>query len=872
MMISVQGSTMDSGGSDGRPLYPSVVESGEMVYNPWDQFRAMYQTYGLPLPPTLTGLRLDTQNSSDSKDHLECTSNQEKGSESSSPAPPGTKDEESESSSSKGGETSQEESYSASLKIEIDSPDTSGSPSLGTPGPPEQPAPTLSADYGINDSGSSHSPASSPEGNGISWMPHPSFMSATPPNEVYTNSPKKRILSAYMQESPPDEDQIEVSQDCEAQDMTASFKKHKWNYSSSSSSSNLKSDAQTTPSASLPSPEADRASPPSADSWGNASLKMEVDCEAEDVAVSFKKHKWDRSSSPSSDVKSKLQIPPSSASLLSYGADYCSQSSSDSSLASSLPHSSLYGGLLPGMPPLYPSLMMPQYTASHAASMALYSHAQAQMFGGCFLRLPGMPMPFHAPTSSKSTSLTSPLDLSNDHNGPQKIDTSDSSQSGEEPLNLTTLKQNSEEASSSSGTSYSKLLGDIAHEKVGKDESKDAPTETISHEELFMQHNKLLMELTWRSSASGHMSGYSRLLSIYQSKCEYIEKERYRIAMRNLSKGKTEDFNPMFDAERAKLISEIKKEIAMLGGRDVKSDFGRYGAPMMPAYMFQPFPSMMNSPAHGTYPAPSRITSSSSLPNPLTPMSLQDSSDSDGIEFSGRRKFLSDTAISVLSTWYEQNADHPYPEGEVCMALAQRAGISITQVKKWMANKRVRSCNTLSYNGSIHPKKLQKLMQLQELSRTGISSPEESPSKAKKVRRSKRMLNPTAVDIMNKWYFEHLHYPYPSDNEKLQLATQGGITVSQVTCWFANKRNRSNHTRKLPSSVSPMVHGMQSRTDMPVFPGLPNVPTSGTSQMDESSDNQDRLCMSPTSSGDADAIQSSSSQSNGEETFNNESS
>ena len=67
------------------------------------------------------------------------------------------------------------------------------------------------------------------------------------------------------------------------------------------------------------------------------------------------------------------------------------------------------------------------------------------------------------------------------------------------------------------------------------------------------------------------------------------------------------------------------------------------------------------------------------------------------------------------------------------------------------------------------------------------------PRKAK----AKRLLNPKAVEAMNQWYFEHINYPYPSDDEKQQLADDNGISVPQVTCWFANKRNRSNNTRKL---------------------------------------------------------------------------
>ena len=129
-----------------------------------------------------------------------------------------------------------------------------------------------------------------------------------------------------------------------------------------------------------------------------------------------------------------------------------------------------------------------------------------------------------------------------------------------------------------------------------------------------------------------------------------------------------------------------------------------------------------------------------------------------------------------------------------------------------MANKRVRSCNTLAHNGSVHPKKLEKLMQLRELSQIMPSTDESSSpavsfnsttsgSDSGSGRRSKRMLPAKAVETLNKWYFDHLAYPYPTEEEKAELAREGGLLVSQVTCWFANKRNRSHNTKKVKQQI-----------------------------------------------------------------------
>ncbi|KAL9649038.1 hypothetical protein ABK040_008415 [Willaertia magna] len=47
-----------------------------------------------------------------------------------------------------------------------------------------------------------------------------------------------------------------------------------------------------------------------------------------------------------------------------------------------------------------------------------------------------------------------------------------------------------------------------------------------------------------------------------------------------------------------------------------------------------------------------------------------------------------------------------------------------------------------------------------------------------------------ATDVLNMWFFQHLHDPYPSDQEKQLLSQQTGLSLSQVNNWFGNKRMR----------------------------------------------------------------------------------
>ncbi|CAH8841159.1 unnamed protein product [Trichobilharzia szidati] len=64
-----------------------------------------------------------------------------------------------------------------------------------------------------------------------------------------------------------------------------------------------------------------------------------------------------------------------------------------------------------------------------------------------------------------------------------------------------------------------------------------------------------------------------------------------------------------------------------------------------------------------------------------------------------------------------------------------------------------------------------------------------------------RPLNSTAVDIMENWYLDHVDAPYPSTAEKQRLAASGGITVMQVSSWFANRRTRASNTKPKKNRV-----------------------------------------------------------------------
>ncbi|KAG3279854.1 PBX homeobox 4 [Ictidomys tridecemlineatus] len=58
------------------------------------------------------------------------------------------------------------------------------------------------------------------------------------------------------------------------------------------------------------------------------------------------------------------------------------------------------------------------------------------------------------------------------------------------------------------------------------------------------------------------------------------------------------------------------------------------------------------------------------------------------------------------------------------------------------------------------------------------------------ARRKRRNFSKQATEVLNEYFYSHLSNPYPSEEAKEDLARKGGITVSQVSNWFGNKRIR----------------------------------------------------------------------------------
>ncbi|XP_022235897.1 homeobox protein extradenticle-like, partial [Limulus polyphemus] len=56
--------------------------------------------------------------------------------------------------------------------------------------------------------------------------------------------------------------------------------------------------------------------------------------------------------------------------------------------------------------------------------------------------------------------------------------------------------------------------------------------------------------------------------------------------------------------------------------------------------------------------------------------------------------------------------------------------------------------------------------------------------------RKRRNFSKQATEILNEYFYSHLSNPYPSEEAKEELAKKCGITISQISNWFGNKRIR----------------------------------------------------------------------------------
>uniref|UniRef100_A0A7N8YLR5 Meis homeobox 1 a n=1 Tax=Mastacembelus armatus TaxID=205130 RepID=A0A7N8YLR5_9TELE len=76
----------------------------------------------------------------------------------------------------------------------------------------------------------------------------------------------------------------------------------------------------------------------------------------------------------------------------------------------------------------------------------------------------------------------------------------------------------------------------------------------------------------------------------------------------------------------------------------------------------------------------------------------------------------------------------------------------------------------------------------------GVASPstgdDDDPDRDRLHNKKRGIFPKVATNILRAWLFQHLTHPYPSEEQKKQLAQDTGLTILQVNNWFINARRR----------------------------------------------------------------------------------
>ncbi|GFN82852.1 homeobox protein meis1-like [Plakobranchus ocellatus] len=66
---------------------------------------------------------------------------------------------------------------------------------------------------------------------------------------------------------------------------------------------------------------------------------------------------------------------------------------------------------------------------------------------------------------------------------------------------------------------------------------------------------------------------------------------------------------------------------------------------------------------------------------------------------------------------------------------------------------------------------------------SGEGTADEDDDRGSKRNKKRGIFPKVATNIMRAWLFQHLSHPYPSEEQKKQLAQDTGLTILQVNNW-----------------------------------------------------------------------------------------
>jgi len=104
----------------------------------------------------------------------------------------------------------------------------------------------------------------------------------------------------------------------------------------------------------------------------------------------------------------------------------------------------------------------------------------------------------------------------------------------------------------------------------------------------------------------------------------------------------------------------------------------------------------------------------------------------------------------------------------------------------------------------------------------GSGYDDDDPNGKEKNSKKRGIFPKVATNILRAWLFQHLTHPYPSEDQKKQLAQDTGLSILQVNNWFINARRRI---------VQPMID-QSNRAGPSGYPSPSSSPAMGYMGMD----------------------------------------
>jgi hypothetical protein len=165
------------------------------------------------------------------------------------------------------------------------------------------------------------------------------------------------------------------------------------------------------------------------------------------------------------------------------------------------------------------------------------------------------------------------------------------------------------------------------------------------------------------------------------------------------------------------------------------------------------------------------------------------------------RATLSKEACDVLRGWLFDHIDYPYPSDEEKRQLAEKASLSMGQINNWFVNARVRIWKPMLESKDISQGSEEfiiheetppsfKRRELRESEEGTASKKKKSQDDKKDGGSARGSLPKKAIEDLKAWLFDHFHHPYPTEEEKIEMAKANTLTLTQVNNWFINSRRR----------------------------------------------------------------------------------